>query len=98
VRCADTRWSLEYAWVIGTQTVFVAGDHGARAQRSDLVDGAYPGVESTVGAFGEILVHAVVGDVAGVHVVVVTAGGGAKVELRGLEPLALPAKTQREQR
>ena len=50
--------------VVGQVLVLVAGHDGAGLQRRDLVERGQPRLDSAVGAFEQVLMHAVVGDVA----------------------------------
>ena len=53
--------------VIGQVLVLVPGHHRAGIQRCDRVECMQPCLDSAVGALQEVLVHAVVGDIAGHH-------------------------------
>jgi hypothetical protein len=63
----------------------VACDHGAGVKAGDPVEGPQPFVQAVAAAFGDVLVHAVVGDVAGHDQV-----DGGHVQHRGLVGVAVP--------
>ena len=86
---------VEDGRVVGQVLVLVAGHDGTGLQRRDLVERGQPRLDPAVGAFQQVLMHAVVGDVAGDdqadgrHVQHRGVVGVGVADLDGQQPVAL---------